>query len=715
MTCTDLLTLLALSAISAGAAQPAVRADLSKLELKGNGMAEDSVALAVAAAGRVLGCRDTDRDRLWYLSGNAFGPVVNRDEDCASWWHVEAVWGDRGIENAATALGLAAARVALPEGALDVANAESVRQRRIACLEPLRDAMRDGAVLVALGGWEARTAHGFVPWGWAGIITEVHDDGTILGACLNGRRDNPLRLPAAIWALRPGPPPAPELDSQRRALRLSVARIRGETPFAAQGKTVFGAAAVDAMLLQMRTVPGFCRGCQEREQKGWTDTLDNIRWLEAAARAAETGLKTALPVFPDAARPYLQAAATRYARMRALLQPALNGGNADRPQAFIGDLARQETFAEHVLRPLRAELVLAAADIETALLAEAGRQPVVVPSAVAAFAQEAMLLPDLNPVRTNLLMRLVCLRAMGDRTTDYGTLGVLSGYGNSFAYHPKKFWFMYQPPDDPDATERRLVRATGFGWEWLPKASAEDCWKTLRESVDSGRPVQAPWLDDYVFAGYLDAAEPDGRRVFALGGWREPGWMTWQDFAEWAGQRGGLGRPAGKGLPRDPEIDRDVLERLAAWPTGDGRGEAASMKEGVFGIPGLEAYAADVMDTAKPPEAFDGGWLACHAVNRQLSGRACTATWLERQADSVPPTAAALLRQAAAEYRTSDRAWKQFRMVLGGPEGTPIERVKALWTDPQHRAAGAAALRQAAMAERRAADSLAKAAATLRQ
>ncbi len=147
MVCTDLLTFLALSAISAGAAQLAGRVDLSKLELKGNGMAEDSVALAVAAAGRVLGCRDTDRDRLWYLAGNAFGPVVNRDEECTSWWHVEAVWGDRGIENAASALGLAAARVVLPEGAVDVANAESVRQRRIACLGPLRDAMADGAVL----------------------------------------------------------------------------------------------------------------------------------------------------------------------------------------------------------------------------------------------------------------------------------------------------------------------------------------------------------------------------------------------------------------------------------------------------------------------------------------------------------------------------------------------------------------------------------------
>lgn len=710
---TDLLTFLALAAISAAAAQPAGRADLSKLELKGNGMAEDSVALAVAAAGRVLGCRDTDRDRLWYLAGNAFGPVVNRDEDCASWWHVEAVWGDRGIDNVAAALGLAAARVVLPEDAVDMPNAESVRRRRIACLGPLRDAMADGAVLVALGWWEARAAHGFVPWGWAGIITEVHDDGTILGACLNGRRDNPLRLPTAVWAIRPGTAPAPALESHRRALRLGVARIRGETPFSTQGKTTFGAGALDAILLQMRTVPGFCRGCQEREQKGWTDALDNIRWLEAAARAAETGLKNALPVFPDAARPYLLTAATRYARMRTLLRPALSGENADRPQAFIGDLAKQEAFAEHILRPLRAELVLAAADMETALLAEAGGQPVVVPAAVAAFAQEAMLLPDLNPVRTDLLMRLVCMRAMGDRDSDYGALVVFSGWGNSFVYHRTKPWLVYQPPDDPDTTSARLERATGVGWETIPKASAEDCWKTLKETVDSGRPLQAPWLDDYIFAGYCDAPRADERRVFTLGGWREPGWMIWKDFVDWAGERGRFGRPTGKGTARDPRVDREVLERLAAWPNGDGRAEVASMKEGVFGIPGLEAYAADVLDTAKPPDAFDGGWLACHAVNRQFSGRAFTADWLGRQAVAVPPAVAARLLQAAAEYRASDRAWKQFRRVLGGPEGSSMDTVKALWADTQRRAAGADALRQAGAAERSAADSLAKAAAML--
>ncbi len=712
MACTHALTRLALSAISACGTLPAAAVDLGQLELKGDGMAEDSVALAVAAAARVLGCSETDREQVWYLSGNAFAPVVNRGEDCTSWWHVEAQWGDRGLDNAAAALGLVAERVALPASPADGADAAAEQRRRLACVQPLRDALAGGAVLVSLGGWEASTPHGFVPWGWAGIITAVLDDGSILGACLNGRRDNPLRHPATVWALRRGSAPASARDSHRRALQLGLARLRGEAPFAAQGKACFGLAAMDAWILQMRTVPGFCPGCQEGGQKGWSDALDNARWLAAAARLTAAGLRTSAEAIPEPCREAVLAAAAHYGRMGVRLQPTLNGQGAEPFAAFVGNLAKQQAFAETVLRPIRTELGLAAADLETALLAETGH-PVVLDAAVAAFAQTAMALPDINPIRTNLLMRLVCMQAMGDRAVDYDTLVVLSGGGNSFAYHRQKFWIMYQPPDDPEATAQRLLRGTGFGWETVPKAAAEQCWETLRETIDSGRPLQAPWLDDYVFAGYLDAPNPVDRRAFALGGWREPGWMTWKDFADWAGQQGRFERPAGKTAPRDATVDRDLLRRLAAWPKGDGRASVDSMKEGIYGIPGLEAYAADVADIAEDPDAFDGGWLACHAVNRQLSGRACTATWLERQAAAVPSSVATLLRQAAADYRTADAAWRRFRAVLGGPEGSQMEAVKALWRDPQRRTAGAAELRLAAAAERAAAESLGKAVAVL--
>jgi len=718
MACTHALTWLALSAISISAVPAPAPVDLSQLDLEGDGMVEDSTALAVAAAARLLGCPEVSPDRVWYLSGNAFAPVVNRGEDCRSWWHVESQWSARGLDNAAAAIGLQAERVTLPDSPADGTDTEAARQRRLACMAPLRNAMAQGAVLVALGWWEASTPHGFVPWGWAGIITEVRDDGTILGAGLNGRRDNPLRVPGPVWALRRTAAPAPPLETAHRALQLGVARIRGEAPFAAEGEACFGAAALDAMVLQLRTVPGFCPGCQEREQRGWSDALDNLRWLDAAAGVTEAGLRAAAGDLPEASRSYALAAAHRYGRIRALIRPPLEGQSGEPLRGCIGDIARQQALAETALRPARSELVLAAADMETARLAGTGRRPVTLPAAVAAFARLAMPLPDINSVRTNLLMRLVCMGAMGDRTTDYDTLVVLSGWGNSFAYHAKKFWIMYQPPDDPETTAKRLVRGTGFGWDTVPKAAAEECWEALRRAVDNGRPVQAPWMDDYVFAGYCDAPASEDRRVFALGGWREPGWMTWQDFAEWATRFGGFGRPAFTAAPRDPTVDREVLQRLAEWPNGDGRAAVDFMKEGVFGSAGLEAYASDVADPAKGPDFFDGGWLACHAVNRQLSGRACTATWLERQARAALPEVEAFgaaLLQAANQYRMSDAAWKEFRTVLGGPEGSQLEAVKALWRDPQRRANGAAALRRAAAWERAAASVLAGAVAVPRQ
>ena len=59
-----------------------------------------------------------------------------------------------------------------------------------ACAAVARDALERGEVVLTPGGWAARQEHGFVPWCYAGIVTQVKDDGTVLGACLNGRQDN---------------------------------------------------------------------------------------------------------------------------------------------------------------------------------------------------------------------------------------------------------------------------------------------------------------------------------------------------------------------------------------------------------------------------------------------------------------------------------------------------------------------------------------------
>ena len=39
--------------------------------------------------------------------------------------------------------------------------------------------------------------------------------------------------------------------------------------------------------------------------------------------------------------------------------------------------------------------------------------------------------------------------------------------------------------------------------------------------------------DDYVFAGYEDAARKEDRRIYHLGGWEPHGWWTWAEFEKW--------------------------------------------------------------------------------------------------------------------------------------------------------------------------------------
>jgi hypothetical protein len=291
----------------------------------------------------------------------------------------------------------------------------------------------------------------------------------------------------------------------------------------------------------------------------------------------------------------------------------------------------------------------------------------------------------------------------------YDDLVVLAGYATSFAYHPTLFSVMYQPPDSPEETERRVVAAIGYGWEWLPRAAdSEVAWQAVRDTLDSGRPVQARWLDDYVFAGYRDATHRTNRGVHSLGGWSEPGWMPWTAFDEWCKDSWRLGRPTAP-VPQTPteELVPALLRRMVEWSQGDGRADVDWMREGVFGNPGILAYADDVADAARPPERFDPGWLCCHCVNRQSSGRASAARWLRRQAPLLTESVRACLCEAADFYDKACEAWLAFRAALG-PEGGK-DAVTEAWRDAASRARGAICLRRAAGYEREAAGKLAQA------
>ena len=331
-----------------------------------------------------------------------------------------------------------------------------------------------------------------------------------------------------------------------------------------------------------------------------------------------------------------------------------------------------------------------------------GTREVVLDRVIAEFHEATRLYPDLNPVRTDLLMRLVCMKSAGFDDVDYPLLVMLAGHGTSFAYQPKRY-YLYSPPDSPDDTERRLQAGTGCRWEWLAKPKdAEGAWRLVRESVAAGVPVKGSWRDDYIFCGYRDAARPEDRQVYALGGWREPGWMSWADFAQWFGEVGEMSRVGGR-TPRRPDADiaLELIQRTVAWASDDGRREVEWMKDGVFGLSGMEAYAADVADVGKPPSFFDDGYLCCHAVNRQTSGRRCAELYFRHAARLFAPAVAPHMRAAAEGYGCAYRAWADYRAAFLPPgAASDLAATHLAWSDPARRTVGAAAIREALAHER---------------
>jgi len=75
-----------------------------------------------------------------------------------------------------------------------------------------------------------------------------------------------------------------------------------------------------------------------------------------------------MDVFPEPSRPHLQKAITHYERIAALLRPAITGEGGVAYKEFMGDLEKQKEHAETVLKPVKAQLLEAAAVLEQALV-----------------------------------------------------------------------------------------------------------------------------------------------------------------------------------------------------------------------------------------------------------------------------------------------------------------------------------------------------------
>ena len=220
------------------------------------------------------------------------------------------------------------------------------------------------------------------------------------------------------------------------------------------------------------------------------------------------------------------------------------------------------------------------------------------------------------------------------------------------------------------------------------------------------------------FLGYQDAAKKDDRQVYFAYPFEYQGeWWPWEKFAEWArGTNNAFGR-AGKKVrsPSAKSLAVDVMKGIVRAATDDGRRERKEVPPDVkFGLAGIEAFAADVADTSKKPDDFDGGWLGCHAICPQISGRKSAAVYLSRVAGEFPKTGRDHLLAAAKAYEAAFAAWREWGKHLGPNESRKtLAQLKKAWRVKKNREAGAAAIRKALEREKAAIEEIKKALASL--
>ena len=179
--------------------------DYSRLDLHGNGMSEDSVSLAAVAAAGLLD-REAEYETVVCQSGTAFAPSIDLKEDCTSHWHVCAWHATAGMDAVARRLGLRIAPLPLSAFTDSQTSASAVLEHRRRCVGIIRGAMDRGQVVLVPGGWnlglDPPGPHGFVHWGMMGIVTEADPvTGRLLGAHLNGYRDNPIDWLGEVWTV----------------------------------------------------------------------------------------------------------------------------------------------------------------------------------------------------------------------------------------------------------------------------------------------------------------------------------------------------------------------------------------------------------------------------------------------------------------------------------------------------------------------------------
>jgi len=717
------------SALAQAAAS--VRPDLSAIELRGNTHRDDSFSMAMIAAAKVLGSKaDLDYGAVYCRSTNAFAPMINTAENCTAHWACEGCLADKVMDKVAGSLGLRATKLKLPEFNYKWDDASKLdARRRIAGI--VRQAMDEGNIVLTTGGWDVGLKQidgkwkpvgprGFVFWAAAGIITRADPQtGTILGAHPNGHHDNPITWPKTMWSLALAPRgPATASSSDRQALRLAVQRIRAQRRFQRDGHATYGTDAMDAWADHMATVKGFCAPCfAQGPEASVGDALDNGKRLHKAAGIAARYLRSLCDSLPQGMHTHLKSAAARYDQVVEMIAPAVTGKSPEHYRQWLGNRDKQRVHAE-LLRRIDAELLAAAESIEAALAAQPlptvtlrreGKR-VWLDGAKELFhrhfedSEDGRVTPWAE--RSDTYMYLTQMRIAG-WDIDYATLNTVAGYGPSFAYAPgpKDKWMVHYFP--PKGRDSRIAHATGCRCRWRRYKDVEAYWQALKQAIDEGQAVHGPNEEDVLFTGYVDAEEPEARKVLPLAiVFVDDDEWTWAQFKKWHSRRmvsGWLGRIEGREDPWPATKSAVEVMRMMVTVAGGDDSRRRPKDRVVWGVEGIEAYAADLADRSKSGAPtgdggyFQGGWRGCHNIYPQMSGRPAAAKYLKRVARLFEGDVRTCILAAAIEYGKATQAWKAFAEQLGrDPERVAGVEHRGAWTTEKHRAAGAAAVAEAA-------------------
>ncbi len=628
-----------------GSAEPAGRLDPGRIALQGDGMRQDSWSLALQAAARALG-READYDTVAAMTTNVFSPAINRGEDCMSWWHVDASLASAAdAQPVAARLGVRIARLPLAPFAGEGTEAEWQQYRQKAA-QLIRPALEAGSAVVAEGGWKSGP-HGFVPWGWAGLVVEATPEGDLLGACLNGEKDNPLYWVGGLWVVSAGDAPMSSTEADLATLRQAVARVRGTGAFASTKERAYGLQAMDLWIEPMEQAPGFCAPCQERAKRGWTDAVDNAVAFQERAATAARYLRRLSPRFSPAGASHLEAAAKQYDRISTLLTPALTGEGGEKYEQFIGDLAKQQAHAEAVLRPVKAALSAAADEIEQALAS---------PSA------EAVLVKGVPPGKGGgheFARGLEVVLAYAGRPVDYPTL--MGDLGLAFVLQASDQapryagaldvgWWPLDAACVPTYLEF-VGRTVGRRIQYLhltPKSPAETPQayrKQVQPRAEAALRQGEPFLVDYDFwhvvTGY-DAGEPPLLGFCPAGPRAEP-----ERLSSYPGAYVFLGKEV-------PKLDRRAADREALrHAVALGRDQVPMPGGYLTGQKAFALWASTLRDTEHSGQAR-WHW---NTVGRLTDNRASAVTYLRAMAPRHP-AAAPHLQAAAAQYEQTQAQLK---------------------------------------------------------